>query len=130
MEDIMEILLSLITSGSVKYIAILILVAVGGTYFYVSYKNYGELQRQLAQYEYNVKQLEQLVKDKEKFIDQLNQINKDKDEAVSLLEKQREELNNKLKEIESDIDVEVGKGNDRPSSNILKDTFRKLGVMK
>lgn len=126
----MEILLSLITSGSVKYIAILILVAVGGTYFYVSYKNYGELQRQLAQYEYNVKQLEQLVKDKEKFIDQLNQINKDKDEAVSLLEKQREELNNKLKEIESDIDVEVGKGNDRPSSNILKDTFRKLGVMK
>lgn len=126
----MEILLSLITSGSVKYIAILILVAVGGTYFYVSYKNYGELQRQLAQYEYNVKQLEQLVKDKEKFIDQLNQINKDKDEAVSLLEKQREELNNKIKEIESDIDVEVGKGNDRPSSNILKDTFRKLGVMK
>lgn len=126
----MEILLSLITSGSVKYIAILILVAVGGTYFYVSYKNYGELQRQLAQYEYNVKQLEQLVKDKEKFIDQLNQINKDKDEAVSLLEKQREELNNKLKEIQSDIDVEVGKGNDRPSSNILKDTFRKLGVMK
>jgi septal ring factor EnvC (AmiA/AmiB activator) len=105
-------------------------VAVGGTYFYVSYKNYGELQRQLAQYEYNVKQLEQLVKDKEKFIDQLNQINKDKDEAVSLLEKQREELNNKLKEIESDIDIEVGKGNDKPSSNILKDTFRKLGVMK
>lgn len=130
MEDIMEILLSLITSGSVKYIAILILVAVGGTYFYVSYKNYGELQRQIAQYQYNVKQLEQLVKDKEKFIDQLNQINKDKDEAVSLLEKQREELNNKIKEIEGDIDVEVGKGNDRPSSNILKDTFRKLGVMK
>lgn len=126
----MEILLSLITSGSVKYIAILILVAVGGTYFYVSYKNYGELQRQIAQYQYNVKQLEQLVKDKEKFIDQLNQINKDKDEAVSLLEKQREELNNKIKEIEGDIDVEVGKGNDRPSSNILKDTFRKLGVMK
>lgn len=122
----MEILLSLLTSGSFKYIAILILVLVGGTYFYVSYKNYGELQRQLAQYEYNMRQLEQVVKDKEKFIEQLNQINKDKDAAVALLEQQRIELDKKLKDIESGIDVEIGKGNDRPSSNILRETFRKL----
>jgi hypothetical protein len=122
----MEILLSLLTSGSFKYIAILILVFVGGTYFYVSYKNYGELQRQLAQYEYNMRQLEQIVKDKEKFIEQLNQINKDKEQAVVLLEQQRAELNNKLREIESGIDIEIGKGNDKPSSNILRETFRKL----
>ena len=122
----MEILLSLLTSGSFKYIAILILVLVGGTYFYVSYKNYGELQRQLAQYEYNMRQLEQVVKDKEKFIEQLNQINKDKDQAVALLEQQRTELDNKLKGIESGIDIEIGKGNDKPSSNILRETFRKL----
>ena len=56
--------------------------------------------------------------------------NKDKDEAVVLLEQERRDLEDKLKSIESDIDIEVGKGNDRPSSNILKDTFRKLGVMK
>jgi septal ring factor EnvC (AmiA/AmiB activator) len=122
----MDIVLSLLTSGGIKYIAILALVLVGGTYFYVSYKNYGELQRQLAQYEYNIRQLEQVVKDKEKFIEQLNQINKDKDEAVSLLEKQRTELDNKLKDIESGIDIEIGKGNDKPSSIILKETFRKL----
>ena len=122
----MEILLTLLTSGSFKYIAILILVLVGGTYFYVSYKNYGELQRQLAQYEYNIRQLEQVVKDKEKFIEQLNQINKDKDQAVALLEQQRVELDKKLKDIESGIDIETGKGNDKPSSNILKETFRKL----
>lgn len=126
----MEILLSLITSGSIRYIVILILVAVGGTYLYVSYKNYGEMKKELAQYEYNIKQLEQLVKDKESQITNLNQINKDKDEAVSLLNKEREDLENKLKSIESDVDVEVGKGNDRPSSDILKETFRKLGVMK
>lgn len=122
----MEIILSLLTSGSFKYIAILILVLVGGTYFYVSYLNYGELQRQLAQYEYNLRQLEQNVKDKEKFIEQLNQINKDKDQAVALLEQQRIELDKKLKDIESGIDVEIGKGNDKPSSNILRETFRKL----
>jgi peptidoglycan hydrolase CwlO-like protein len=126
----MEILLSLITSGSLRYIVILLLVAIGGTYFYVSYKNYGELQRELAQYQYNIKQLEQLVKDRENQIQNLNQINKDKDEAVVLLEQERRDLEDKLKSIESDIDIEVGKGNDRPSSNILKDTFRKLGVMK
>lgn len=126
----MEILLSLITSGSIRYIVILLLVAVGGTYFYVSYKNYGELQRQLAQYEYNIKQLEQIVKDRETQIQNLNQINKDKDQAVVLLEEHRRELEDKLKSIESDIDIEVGKGNDRPSSNILKDAFRKLGGMK
>jgi len=122
----MEILLSLLTSGSFKYIAILILVLVGGTYFYVSYKNYGELQRQLAQYEYNIRQLEQVVKDKEKFIQQLNQINKDKEEAVALLEQQRNELDKKIKGIESGIDIDIGKGNDKPSSNILRETFRKL----
>ena len=115
----MEILLSLITSGSLRYIVILLLVAIGGTYFYVSYKNYGELQRQLAQYEYNIKQLEQIVKDRETQINNLNQINKDKDQAVVLLEQQRRELEDKLKGIESDIDIEVGKGNDRPASNIL-----------
>lgn len=122
----MEILLSLLTSGSFKYIAILILVLVGGTYFYVLYKNYGELQRQLAQYEYNMRQLEQIVKDKEKFIEQLNQINRDKDQAVALLEQQRAEMDKKLRDIESGIDIDIGKGNDKPSSNILKETFRKL----
>ena len=122
----MEIILSLITSGGIKYIAILALVLIGGTYFYVSYKNYGELQRELAQYEYNMKQLQQSLIDKEKFIKQLQQISKDKDEALSLLEQQRSELNSKLQEIESAVDVEVGKGNDRPSSNILKETVRKL----
>lgn len=126
----MEILLSLITSGSLRYIVILLLFAIGGTYFYVSYKNYGELQRELAQYQYNINQLEQLVKDKDKLIQNLNQINKDKDEAVGLLEQQKTELQEKMKQIESDVDVEVGKGNDRPSSNILKETIRKLGGMK
>ena len=51
---------------------------------------------------------------------------KNKDEAITTLQKQREILDNKLKTIETDIDVEVGKGNDRSSSNILKETIRKL----
>lgn len=126
----MEIFLSLITSGALRYIVILLMFVIGGTYFYVSYKNYGELQRRLAQYQYNINQLEQLVKDKDKLIQNLNEINKDKDEAVSQLDKQKTELQERVRKIESDIDVEVGKGKDRPSSQILKDTVRKLGGMK
>ena len=73
-----------------------------------------------------MRQLEQIVKDKEKFIEQLNQINRDKDQAVALLEQQRAEMDKKLRDIESGIDIDIGKGNDKPSSNILKETFRKL----
>lgn len=126
----MQFILALITSGSVKYIVYLILAVALGTGLYFSYQSRLEVERQNALYQYNINQLEQLVKDKEKQIQQLTQINKDKDDAVALLQKQQKELEDKFKSIESNIDVETGKGNDRPSSNILKNTIRKLGEMK
>lgn len=126
----MRLILSLITSGSVKYIVYLILAIGLGTSLYYSYQNRLELERKNALYQYNINQLQQLVKDKEKQIQQLNEINKDKDAAVAVLQKYQKELEDKFKNIESNIDVETGKGNDRPSSNILKETIRRLGETK
>lgn len=85
-----------------------------------------DLEKQVALQQYNITQLEQNVKDKQLFIEQQQAIFKNRDEEIDLLEKQKQALENKLKAIESEIDVEVGKGNDRPSSDILKETIRKL----
>jgi Tfp pilus assembly protein PilN len=70
--------------------------------------------------------LKQNVKEKELFIEQQQSIFKNRDEEIEKLESQKQALENKLKAIESQIDVEVGKGNDRPSSDILKETIKRL----
>ena len=122
----MNILLSLISSGALKWLSILILIfgLIGGAY--QQHRKIVENEKLIALQQYNINQLQQNVKDKDLFIEQLNSIAKNKDAEISKLQKQREALDNKSKAIESDIDVEVGKGHDRPSSDILKETIRKL----
>jgi uncharacterized protein HemX len=127
MELIMNILLSFIANGGIKWLSILIIVAGLAGGLYSKHRQIVELEKQTALQEYNIKQLEQSLKDKEKFIEQQQAISKNKDEAITKLENQRATLDSKLKTIESEIDVEVGKGNDRSSSDILKETIRKLG---
>jgi SMC interacting uncharacterized protein involved in chromosome segregation len=122
----MNILLSLISSGAIKWLSILILVGGLVTGLYTKHRQIVNLEKQVALQQYNINQLEQNVKDKELFIENLGIISKNKDEIISSLNKQKEELDSKLKEIESAIDVEVGKGNDRSSSDILKNTIREL----
>jgi hypothetical protein len=122
----MNILLSLISSGAIKWLSILILVGGLVTGLYTKHRQIVNLEKQVALQQYNINQLEQNVKDKELFIENLAIISKNKDEIISSLNKQKEELDSKLKEIESAIDVEVGKGNDRSSSDILKNTIREL----
>lgn len=122
----MNILLSLISSGAIKWLSILIIVVGLVSGIYSKHRQIVELEKQVALQQYNIKQLEQNVKDKQLFIEQQQAIFKNRDEEVDLLEKQKQALENKLKAIESEIDAEVGKGNDRPSSDILKETIRKL----
>lgn len=122
----MNILLSLISSGAIKWLSILILVGGLVSGLYMKHRQIVDLEKQVALQQYNIKQLELNVKEKQIFIDQQQAIFKNRDEEVDLLEKQKQALENKLKAIESEIDVEVGKGNDRPSSDILKETIRKL----
>ncbi len=122
----MNILLSLISSGAIKWLSILILVGGLVSGIYMKHRQIVDLEKQVALQQYNINQLEQNVKDKELFVENLAIISKNKDEIISSLNKQKEELDSKLKQIESAIDVEVGKGNDRSSSDILKNTIREL----
>lgn len=124
------VLLSLISSGSLKWISILVLVfgLVGGLFW--QHRKIVENEKQLALQEYNVNQLTQAIKDKELYIDQLGKISIDKSNVISNLFKEKDELENKLSKIVSDIDKNIGAGRDRESSQILKDTIKSLGEMK
>lgn len=121
------LLFTFLSSTASKYLFtfILILSAAGAIYFI--HLRTVELEKEKALYEYNINQLQQSIKDKERLINDLNQINQDKEKAVALLLQQLDSLNEKIKSVESDIDVSVGKGEDRPSSSILKNVFKKLG---
>ena len=93
--------------------------------FYMAHLKRIELEKQKALYEYNLNQLEQAVKDQQKHIKDLEAINKDKEIIVIELIKKKEELETRLKDVESEIDIAIGKGEDKPSSNILKNLFKK-----
>lgn len=122
----MNILLSLITSGGIKWLSILILVGGLVSGLYMKHRQIVDLEKQVALQQYNINQLQQNVKDKQLFIDHQLAIAKDKDDIITSLQKQRETLDQKLKSIESNIDTEVGKGHDRSSSDILKNTIKEL----
>ena len=51
----------------------------------------------------------------------------DKERIVSDLIQKKDELEARLKQVEDEVNVEVGKGNDRESSSILKNVFKRLG---
>jgi len=122
----MNILLSFITSGGIKWMSILILVTglVGG--LYMKHRQIVDLEKQTALQQYNLNQLQQIVNDKNLYIKKMEQISTDKSELMANLYREFDALEQKLKKVESFVDVEVGKGNDRSSSNILKETIRKL----
>lgn len=122
----MELFISLVSSRSIKWLSILIIVAGLAGGLYSKHRQIVDLEKQTALQAYNIKQLEQSIKDKDLFIEQQQAIFKNRDEEVAKLEIQKQALENKLKTIESRIDVEVGKGHDRPSSDILKNTIKEL----
>lgn len=124
------LLLSLISSGTIKWVAILTLVLslVGGMYW--QHRKIVDREVQSALQQYNVNQLQQTIKDKDTYIKQMEEISKHKSEIVAGLYIAKDELEEKLKEVEANINKDVGAGHDRESSKILKDTFKALGEMK
>ena len=124
------ILLSLITSGALKWISILILVfgLAGGVYS--KHHQIVQQEKQMALQQYNIKQLEQIVKDRDAYIDEIENVNRVRSEAINNLTQKNRELEKKLESVVSDIDKHVGAGRDRESSQILKDTIKSLEEMK
>ena len=124
------ILLSLISSGALKWISILVLVfgLVGG--MYSKHRQIVDQEKQIALQQYNIKQLEQTVKDRDRYIGEVEDLYRSRSERVNELLLENKELEKKLEAINTQIDKHVGAGRDKESSQILKDTIKSLGEMK
>lgn len=126
----MSVLLSLISSGALKWLSILILVfgLIGGVYH--QHRKIVENEKLIALQQYNINQLNQNVKDKDTYIKQMEEISIHKSEIINDLYRQNDALSNKSKEIEIVIEKDKAAGKDRESSELLKNTFRELRNMK
>ena len=125
-----SILLSLITSGSIKWFSILVIVSGLAGGLYMKHREIVNNEKQIALQQYNIKQLEQTIKDRDAYIEEIENVNRARSEAVNGLSEKNRQLENKLKSVVSQIDNHVGAGRDRESSQILKDTIRSLEEMK
>lgn len=124
------ILLSLVSSGALKWISILILVfgLIGG--MYSKHRQIVEQEKQIALQQYNINQLEQTIKDRDAYISEIEDISRSRAERVNSLMEKNKQLEDKLQSVVSEIDKHVGAGHDRESSQILKDTIKSLEQMK
>lgn len=119
-------LISLITSSSVKWIAIVFLFISLAFGLYSKHNQIVELEKAKATYEYSINQLKQNVKDQQTFIDIMNKISLSKSSIIADLYIQKDKLEEKTKQIEMIIEKNKSLGYDRPSSKILQDTFKEL----
>ena len=126
----MQFILSLISSGAIKWLAILIIVGLLGGSLYLKHRQIVDLEKETALQAYNINQLEQNLKDKEVYLQQMHEISKNKSEIVAELYIIKDRLESQLRDVEANINQHVGAGHDRQSSQILKDTFKALGEMK
>jgi len=123
----MPFIISLFTSGTIKYIVIFLLVTGLLTFAYSKHRQIVELEKQVALQQYNITQLEQNVKDNAIYIKKLEELNNFKGEIVANLYRERDSLEEKMNEIQKQIDQNVKDGHDKESSKVLKDLFRALG---
>jgi len=119
----MEILLSLITSGSMTYIVILLLVFGIVITLYKLHMNSLNNEVERATQKNIIYQLEQNVKDKDLLLQQMRELDKKKSENIVNLLTERSEIEAKMKQLE--LEIETGK--DRPASKLLKDVLKGLG---
>lgn len=125
-----SILLSLISSGLVKWSSIILIIFGLSFGLYFQHRQIVSIEREKALIEYNAKQLEQSIKDKDAYLKQMEDISRHKSEIINDLYNQKDILEQKAKDIEIIIEREKTLGNDRESSKILKDTFKELENMK
>lgn len=123
-------ILSLITSGSIKWLSILIIIAGLAGGLYMKHREIVNNEKQIALQQYNIKQLEQTIKDRDAYIKEIESVARARSEAINNLAQKNRELESKLDAVVSEIDKHVGAGHDRQSSQILKDTIKSLEEMK
>jgi hypothetical protein len=106
-------------------IAVVVLGALTGTYY--SWRK--SIERQ-ALLEYNQKQLEQNMADQAEYRRKMQEITKKNEEIVKKSAEERKAFEDKINEAQSYIDSEEARKSDRPASNILKETVKRLKEAK
>ena len=122
----MEILLSLIASGSVKYIVILALAVGLGVAIFKIHLNALDAERQRALDQNTINDLLAMVKQKEQERATMQEIYEKRSEYVNQLINEQNDLQEKLKQLEIDLEKKPS----APASNVLKDLFKSLGEKK
>lgn len=82
--------------------------------------------RQEALAAYNQKQLEQIIQDQQLYITQTKQLQDQLDQINSALNSQTQQLNDKVDGINQYLASPEAAKTDRPSSEIIKETVRRL----
>jgi len=101
------------------------LLMTGG--LYMNWKNKIEANAKL---EFNNEQLQQVIKEQERFLEQNRQLTEEQNKLIEDAAKEREALNNKLEELKTYIDSPEAAKSDRESSEIVKETIRRLQELK
>jgi hypothetical protein len=79
---------------------------------------------------FNRQQLEQVVKDQEAFMRQTRILQETQSRMIESLTKKVEEVDRRAADVEAYLNSAEAKKNDRPASNIFKETLSRLGAPK
>lgn len=105
--------------GIISFV-VLSAVVIGGYYYWK-----GSVRDQALE-DFNKKQIEQVLKDAADFRNKMNKVVVDQQMVIKLKDDQIKALESKISEINEYLDSNEVKKTDRPASEILKNTIRKL----
>lgn len=106
-------------------IAFVVFGALTGTYY--SWRK--SIERQ-ALLEFNQKQLEQTIADQAEFKRKMQEIADRQEEILKKNNEERKAFEDKIKGAETFIESEEARKSDRPASNLLKETVKRLKEAK
>lgn len=94
------------------------------------YKLHNDSIRREALAVYSHTQLEQLLQDQRNFISKMNELNELQKKTIVDLQKQNDMLNTKLSAVDTYLSSQEARKDDKPSSEVLKNTIRQLGTVQ
>lgn len=116
--------------GFNKYVIYGIILATAISIFSTFVLMWKSSIRQQALLEANNKQLTQVVEDQQKFIKQMNDVFTLQQMTIDELSKKNDQLSIQLSGIETYLNSDKSIKDNRPSSELLKETIRRLGNTK
>ncbi len=116
--------------GFNKYIIYGIIIATSISIFATFVLMWRSSIKQQALLEANNKQLTQVVEDQQKFIKQMNDVFTLQQVTIDELSKKNDQLSVQLSGIEAYLNSDKSVKDNRPSSELLKETIRRLGNTK